>query len=190
MDRNLITPETAGRLVRVVIGTGRVDLRDRAYVTLLYRCGLRNNECRMLDLADIHLADPKPWLRVRFPKGILAGARERNIGIDGGARAVLLEYLEQRGGEQGPLFSTKGNKRVSTGHIRRKIKIMQKLAGIPGRVHPHALRHAFARSMFDEGFPMLLIQKALGHRNFRTTEIYLDSIGSSEVIDAATTREW
>lgn len=191
MDRNLITPEAAGRLVRIVTGTGRVDFRDRAYVTLLYRCGLRNNECRMLDLADIHMAGSKPWLRVRFPKGIRSGRGDaRDIGIDAGTRAVLLEYLELRGEAQGPLFSTQGSKRINTSHIRRKIKLMQRLAGIPGRVHPHSLRHAFARSMYDDGVDLVIIQKALGHRNLNTTQIYLSTLGSPEVIEATIGRGW
>ena len=44
----------------------------------------------------------------------------------------------------------------------------------------HSLRHLTASILDDLGVPMGVIQRILGHRNRRTTEIYLHSIGEAE----------
>lgn len=44
----------------------------------------------------------------------------------------------------------------------------------------HALRHLTASILDDLGIPIGVIQRILGHKNRRTTEIYLHSIGEAE----------
>jgi integrase len=44
----------------------------------------------------------------------------------------------------------------------------------------HALRHLTASVLDDLGIPIGVIQRILGHKNRRTTEIYLHSIGEAE----------
>ncbi len=44
----------------------------------------------------------------------------------------------------------------------------------------HALRHLTASILDDMGVPIGVIQRILGHKNRRTTEIYLHSVGDSE----------
>jgi site-specific recombinase XerD len=45
-------------------------------------------------------------------------------------------------------------------------------ANIGKRVSMHSLRHSYATHQFEHGNDIRLIQKALGHNNLRTTEIY------------------
>lgn len=185
-----LTPDEARRIVEAV-GGGFAGLRDRAYLAVLFRCGLRNNEARMLDLDDLHM-DTEPWsIRVRFPKGVQSGkGKPREIGVDAPTQRILKNWLALRGSAAGPLFYTATRKRVDTSYLRRKIKVLGKAAGITRRVHPHALRHAFARGLNDEGVPIRLIQLALGHSTLNTTAIYLQSLGDPEVIAATGKREW
>ena len=184
---------TSGEARRIIdaVGGGFVGLRDRAYLALLFRCGLRNNEAIMLDLDDLH-RDREPWsIRVRFPKGIASGrGKLREIGIDSPTQAILELWLAIRGNAAGPLFYTSTKKRIDTSYLRRKVKVLGKAAGITRRVHPHAFRHAFARGLNDEGVSIRLIQLALGHRALNTTAIYLQSLGDPEVIAATSKREW
>ena len=185
-----LTPQEAKRLVDAV-GGGYVGCRDRAYLALLYRCGFRNNEVRMLDLDDVR-RELEPWtVRTRSPKGIASGrAKPRELGIDPGTQATLERWLSLRGNAAGPLFTTSRGKRLDTSHLRRKIKTLAKSAGITRRVHVHALRHTFARGLNDEGVSVRLIQLALGHSNLNTTAVYLQSLGDPEVIAVTSTREW
>lgn len=168
-------------------------IRDRAYLTILWRCGLRNNECRMLDVFDVD-RDGAWWsLRVRHVKAASLGARPRTIGIDPRAREVLAEWLrirEHMDIDTDALFVTRQGERIDTSHFRRKLQILRRKAGMKRRVHPHALRHTFARGLVDDGVPMRVIQLALGHSSLQTTAAYLQSIGDPEVIAATSERDW
>lgn len=184
-----LTQDEARRLIEAA-GGGFAGIRDRAYLSILYRCGLRNNECRMLDIEDLRM-DGAPWtVRVRFPKGVDRGARPRELGVDSGTQEHLGLWLRVRGRSAGPLFQTAKGKRVHTSHTRRRVQYLGKKAGILRRVHPHALRHTFARALNDEGVSMRLIQLALGHASLSTTAIYLQSLGDPEVIALTSERKW
>lgn len=185
-----MTPGEAKRLLAAV-GGGFVGLRDRAYLAMLFRCGMRNNEARMMDLVDLR-RDQDPWsARIRFPKGVESGkGKAREIGVDCRTKELLENWIAIRGTRAGPLFHTSTMKRLQTSYMRRKVTALGKAAGIARRVHPHALRHAFARSLHDEGVPVRLIQIALGHASLNTTAVYLQSLGDPEVIAVTAKREW
>lgn len=185
-----LTPDEAKALIEATGRHGFIAARDRAFLSLLYRCGLRNNEARMLDMHDIR-DDRDPWtVRVRYPKGWENGKPPRELGIDQGTKAHLREWLAWRGTKVGPLFVTTKGGRIHTSHYRRRIKWLGERAGIRRRVHPHVLRHTFARTLMDEGVPIRLIQEALGHSSLATTEKYLQGIGAPEVVAMTSERDW
>ena len=45
-------------------------------------------------------------------------------------------------------------------------------AGIEKDIHPHTLRHSFATDLYRRTTNIRLTQKALGHSNLATTQIY------------------
>jgi len=45
-------------------------------------------------------------------------------------------------------------------------------AGITNDIHPHSLRHSFATDFLRETYNIRLVQKALGHADLATTQIY------------------
>jgi integrase/recombinase XerD len=45
-------------------------------------------------------------------------------------------------------------------------------AGITKDIHPHTLRHSFATVFYRQTTNIRLTQKALGHANLATTQIY------------------
>ena len=196
MNADPLTKLEASALVEATgwIGQPFTAKRDQAAIAVMYRCGLRSNECAMLDLSDIRESDIQgvamQSLRVRFPKGVNRGATAREVGLDEGTLSFLGAWMQLRGQCPGPLFCTEDWQRLDTSHWRRKIKKSARAAGITKRVHLHGLRHTFARMLHDEGTSVKLIKDALGHSSLATTDIYLGSLGSPEVIAATQGREW
>ena len=56
------------------------------------------------------------------------------------------------------------------------------------RFAPHQLRHAHTVEMAREGVPFNVIQRQLGHAKLRVTTVYLQGIGSAEIIDTVHAR--
>lgn len=59
------------------------------------------------------------------------------------------------------------------GHIARQIKTAAQRAGIRKRITSHCLRHSFATHSLENGVPIHVVQKLMGHTDIRTTEGYL-----------------
>jgi integrase len=185
-------PLTAAEAAKLldVCGRGRRGAQDRALLVLGYRAGLRCSEALGLDLDDVRRVSGGIVVRVRQPKGYARGAQPREVGLDPKAAGLLEEHLALRGTAAGPVFLTSRGHRVRANHVRRRIAWLGQAAGIERRVHFHALRHTFARELYDEGVGLLEIRYALGHASLRQTQGYLASIGATEVIAITTGREW
>lgn len=52
-------------------------------------------------------------------------------------------------------------------------------AGLPKSVTPHSLRHSFATHLMEAGVEQRNIQALLGHRDPKSTEIYLHTSNKS-----------
>ena len=46
-------------------------------------------------------------------------------------------------------------------------------AGLPKNATPHSLRHSFATHLMEQGVERQNIQALLGHRDSKSTEVYL-----------------
>lgn len=59
------------------------------------------------------------------------------------------------------------------GHIARQIKNAAIRCGFAKRVTSHCLRHSFATHSLENGVPVHVVQKLMGHSDIKTTERYL-----------------
>ena len=161
----------------------KTALRNRAIVILLVQVGLRNSELRMLTPADLDFENK--CIEVRHGKG----EKRRIVAFPALARQLLQEYLESAVRPSNLslndyLFGTDADENgLSTnGKIWKPISA-QGLLGIVNRytrlccgheVGVHALRHAAASLWAELGVQPRLIQQALGHSSYSTTErVYL-----------------
>jgi integrase len=182
-----LTPDQAARVIDAA-GRGWVGTRNRAALVLMYRCGLRANEiCEQLR-SDLQVDEGE--LRVSRPKGYARGAVLRCLGVDPKTMKLVKEWLEQRSGAQPYLFHTQTGGQLQTSYLRQLMPRLAHRAGITQRVHPHCLRHTFARTFYNDTKDIMLLMLALGHSRPDTTQNYLRSLGADEVIEATTRREW
>jgi integrase/recombinase XerD len=182
----VLTEDEMRRLLAACSRKAPTGIRDRALMTVMWAAGLRVSEALALRPADID--HQRGTIRVLHGKGDKA----RTVGIDPGGLAVIDVWLAERKrlGVNGRsvLFCTLAGGPLSPEQAWQMVKRRAKKAQIEKRVHPHALRHTFASELADEGTPVNVIQKALGHSTLSTTSIYLDHIAPTTVIDAMKAR--
>ncbi len=70
------------------------------------------------------------------------------------------------------MLTTLEGKPISPRYVQQMVKRTATKAGITKNIHPHTLRHSFATDLYRETGKIRLVQKALGHANLSTTQIY------------------
>lgn len=146
--------------------------RDKAIFELLYGCGVRNSELVGINIQDIHAQGESILVRGK-------GKKERLVPLMGAAAESLKHYLHSRqallletGTGSNALFINSRGGRITDRSIRRLVKQIAVLKGLPSDVHPHTLRHAFGTHMLEEGADLRSIQDLLGHERLTTTQRY------------------
>ncbi|KGK81935.1 hypothetical protein DP73_21110 [Desulfosporosinus sp. HMP52] len=142
--------------------------RDIALITLMLNTGLRISEVAALDIDDLIIGDRSGSLKVRLGKG----SKFRTVPLNSDTRKVLRDYLNGR--TKGPVFLSqrgKGTGRLTASGIRQVIDQYAYLAKLP-ELHPHALRHTFARNLLKTGEGLEMVAEILGHKSLNSTRIY------------------
>ncbi len=158
------------RLLKALKGhAGIAALRDRVMIEVLLGTGIRLGELTALDIDDIDL-DAK-HLRVRAKGNVI---QVKFIKTD--LRILLRRYLVERRRLGMPdveaLFLSNRSSRLCQRQIANRFAHWLKKAGIDKHLTPHGLRHTFATLLYSATNDLLLVQRALGHRDISTTQIY------------------
>lgn len=162
-----LEPSSVARLLEVC-----PDARARAIVWLMVGEGLRCSEVAGLEVGD--------WNRhaeVLHVRG--KGGHERVLPVVASCARALDDYLDEHPAAAGALIrSYRVEWRALTpGAISKHVSELMALAGIKRTARDgrsaHALRHTAASDVLDACGDLRVVQEMLGHRNLKTTEIYL-----------------
>ncbi len=140
------------------------DVLDILIVALLFETGLRAQEAVELRLGDIDFSTRS--IRVRMAKY----GEERIVYYGALTEAALRAWL----GQHPNLKPSDRLLGISYSALYKRLKTLAKRAGLdPSRVRPHILRHTFATEALRRGMSLPVVQRLLGHRDIKTTQIYL-----------------
>jgi len=86
----------------------------------------------------------------------------------------LLRYASEQKISSGPIFLGKQGRPLDRRRIWERMKKLCPGAGVdPKKVHPHALRHLFARLFYNITQDIAKLADLLGHSSIETTRIYI-----------------
>ncbi|MCH1509253.1 MAG: tyrosine recombinase XerC [Akkermansiaceae bacterium] len=142
-----------------------MPLRDAAILELFYSTGLRLAELAALDVEQIDTTN-------ECVKVMGKGSKERIVPIGSYALTAMRKYQSAAEIQQGPLFLSKLQKRLSTRSIGNVLNKYLQHSSIAFKVTPHKFRHSFATHLLDHGADLRSVQALLGHASLSTTQIY------------------
>lgn len=146
-------------------------LRDRVIWASFMDTGLRIHEVAKLDMDDLDFDAGKISV-------IGKGAKKATINVPSGLLSMLAEWIALRPSCAALVIDWNGE-RLSTGQIRRRIKMIGEAAGIHD-LNPHDLRHTYAYRLKDSVMQQGLseekaldaVRKQLRHGDTKTTLLY------------------
>ena len=144
------------------------DLKYRAMFATMYSSGLRVSEVIHLHYEDISRTNMQ--IHVRESKSRM----DRYTILSRRSLDLLTEYWFRCGRPRDILFPNKftgGYLTVST--LEQVMRRCVRKAGLPAGPTPHSLRHSFATHLMEAGVDARTIQTLLGHRDPKSTEVYL-----------------
>lgn len=104
---------------------------------------------------------------------VCAKNKYRCICISESLKSQLLEYCAGQNITSGCIFITRNGNPVHRNNIWADMKKLSRKAGIrEEKVHPHNLRHLFARTFYEKEKDVVLLADLLGHSSVETTRIY------------------
>ena len=153
--------------------------RDRLILELLLGTGIRLGSLVGLNVGDVDLQTGTLQIQAK------GGAQER-VFLNPGLCAMLGAYPRETASEANtgpdpstslgtfgvPLIRSKSGKRLGGRQIQLNFARWLRQAGIIRPFSVHSCRHTFATRLYQKTGDLYLVQRALGHRQITTTEIY------------------
>lgn len=143
--------------------------RNKTIIQLLLNTGLRLAEMTNLKWKDVDLMTGQ--LKVVEGKGL----KDRILWLDEQTLVMLGEWKQRQYKEWGKtdyVFTTRTLSLLDGKAVRMMIKTYAEKAGISKHITTHSLRHTFASDLLRETKNIRIVQKALGHADISSTQIY------------------
>jgi site-specific recombinase XerD len=144
-----------------------MGLRNLLLIMMLGCLGLRTSTIVNLNIENVDLKASRLWIQV---KGLF-GDRKKQMPLPQVLCILLQEYLQWLHRQQGPLFLSKRNKRISDRTLQDLFRKSADKLGIDKRLHPHLFRHTAATHLNKVAGPEIT-QCVLGHARRETTRQY------------------
>jgi integrase/recombinase XerD len=186
VTRPLKTPKFEHRVAERILSVDEVrdmiqlepNHRDRVILMLLYFGGLRIGELSGLKWRNLQPTKTGGQVTV-FGKG----GRTRSVALPPHVFAEIVSLKPEHAGYEDPVFVGNGRywgkeaplseRGLGQRRIQYMVRRAAERAGIDRPVSPHWLRHSHATHSLDNGAPIHLVQRTLGHASLATTEKYL-----------------
>jgi site-specific recombinase XerD len=144
--------------------------RDTAMFLLMLECGLRVGEVHHLSMDDIFLENPS-HLIVHGK-----GGKQRIVYLSPPTQEALQGWLNNRPvSNDRAVFISEHGKRLTVAGIQYLLRGHCEKAGV--KLTAHQLRHTFGSRMAEAHLPLTSLQSLLGHKDIRTTQIYIHLSG-------------
>lgn len=155
----------------------KIGIRNITIMVLLYETAMRVSEITNLKISDLYLNVKEPYCLVHGK-----GDKERIIGLSSLAIAHIKNQMNlyHKNNECEYLFYTtiNGNSnKLSTSTIETFLqkyadKVREDYPNVPLKVYPHMFRRSRATHLYQDGIPLELVSRMLGHSQIDTTKIY------------------
>lgn len=147
--------------------------RDVSIILLMLFCGLRSCEVLSIRISDVEIERQR--LRV-----IGKGNKERHLPFParlGEAMGRYLRYERPNDSKTNRFFVVLQGKRkgepMTREGLRRLFRYRREVTGIKD-ARPHVFRHSFGTNMARQGVDLPVLQKMMGHANFKMTLRYIN----------------
>lgn len=166
LEHKLPTVLTASEIDRLLDAVD--DIKYKAMFAVMYSSGMRVSEVIRLHYDDISRSNMQ--IHVRDTKNRM----DRYTILSKRCLDILTQYWFEKGRPRGILFPNKftGNY-LTVSTLEQVMRRAVADAELPKAATPHCLRHSFATHLMEQGIERQNIQALLGHRDPKSTEVYL-----------------
>ena len=154
---------TKNEIKRLISSTN--NLKHRLVMSMLYSTGARVSELIKIKVDDIYFEEK--LLLVREGKGM----KDRYTIISDKNILDIKSYLDKRKVKSDYLFEARGS-HITAKTVQAILIKARRVAKVRKNVTPHVFRHSFATHLKDDGIEDSLLQKLMGHGNYKTTQTY------------------
>ena len=159
-----LTPDELARLERLRESEGGRRYR-KTLDAFLFCCyaGVRYSDFVRLDSTSLVRIRQETWLIYRAVKTGVEVHLPLNLLFEGKAIAILHDYRK----DLESFFRLKNNSNVN-----KELKRIAQAAGLEKRISFHTARHTNATLLIYSGVNITTVQKLLGHKSVKTTQVY------------------
>lgn len=170
-----LLPEELERLEQLSLD-GKYSKYRKTLDAFLFCCyaGLRFSDFTNLTSDNIQSIGKKTWLMYTSVKTGIEVRLPLYLLFNGKALLILQKYVNNLTD-----FFCLGN----NSNVNKTLAILMQLAGISKRISFHAARHTNATLLIYKGVNITTVQKLLGHKSVRTTQVYTDIMDMTVIQD-------